>query len=256
MRRPLLVLFALALAGTGCFRSLNPRDFSTSGSLYRAGLDAYERGKWRDAINAFERLTLDLPTRDTLLGRAHWYLGQARFRNKERLLAAQSFIRLAESFPDDTLADDALYGSGRAYAALWARPELDPQYGILAQTQFRLLLGVYPSSVLADSATRQLRRLDEMFAEKDYATGLLYIRRKAFDSGILYLREVVESWPNTDKARLAMLKLVEVYRLPAINYKEDAEEVCAALRAGFPTDPEVMRLCKLSPGDSTLAAGR
>jgi outer membrane assembly lipoprotein YfiO len=256
MRRPLLALFALALVGTGCFRALNPRDFSTSASLYRAGIEAYDRAKWRDAINAFERLTLDLPTRDTLLARAHWFLGQSRFRNTERLLSAQSFIRLTESFPDDTLADDALFMSGRAYAALWARPELDPQYGILAQTQFRLLLGVYPTSAFADSATYQLRRLDEMFAEKDYATGVLYIRRKAYDSGILYLREVVEQWPNTDKARLSMLRLVEVYRLPVMNYKQDAEEVCAALRAGFPTDPEVLRLCKLSPGDSTTVVRR
>ncbi len=256
MRRPLFALLALALTGTGCFRALNPRDFSTSTSLYRAGLAAYERGKWGDAINAFERLTLDLPTRDTLLSRAHWYLGQSRLRNKERLLAAQSFIRLTETFPEDTLADRALFMSGRAYAALWERPELDPQYGILAQTQFRLLLGVYPTSSFADSSTRQLRRLDEMFAGKDYATGLLYVRRKAYDSGILYLREVVETWPNTDKARLAMLKLVEVYRLPIMNYKQDAEEVCAALRAGFPADPEVLRLCKASPGDSTVVTGR
>lgn len=247
MRRPLLTIFALALLGTGCFRALNPRDFTTSTALYRAGLNAYERGRWTNAVNAFERLTLDLPTRDSLLPLAHWYLAHARLRNEERLLAAQSFIRLAESFPDDSLADDALYMSGNAYAALWRRPALEPQYGLLAQTQFRLMMSVYPASTLADSADAALKRLDEWFATKDYETAMHYIRRKAYDSAVLYLRDIVTNWPNTDKARQAMLRLVEVYRLPAMRYEADADEVCAALRAGFPTDAEVGRVCGATP---------
>lgn len=248
MRRPLLPILLLALAGAGCFRSLNPRDYSTSLALFEAGKREYDRGKWSNAINAFERLTLDLPTRDTLLPPAHWYLGRARLKNDEPLLAAQSFIRLAEQFPTDTLADDALFASGKAYEGMWRRPALDPQYGLLAQAQYRLLAGVYPDSPMADSASARLAALDERFASKDYETAMHYMRRRAYDSAILYLRDVVQTWPNTDKARQAMLRLVEIYRKPQMNYKEDAEEVCAALRAGFPTDPEVLATCKASPG--------
>lgn len=252
MRRHLLTLLALALLGTGCFRTLNPRDFSTSTDLFEAGKRAYDRGKWTNAIAAFERLTFDLPTRDSLLPLAHWYLGKARVRKNERLLGAQSFIRLAEAFPEDTLADDALMESGYAYLGLWRRPSLDPQYGLLAQTQFRLLQAAYPSSPLADSATKRLSALDERFAAKDYETAMHYIRRRAYDSAILYLREVVQTWPNTDKARQAMLRLVEVYRLPSMRYAEDAEEVCAALRAGFPTDKEVLSTCKARPAPAPV----
>lgn len=248
MRRSLLSLLTLTIAGTGCFHTLNPREFTSSTDLFLAGKREFERGKWNNAINAFERLTVDLPTRDTLLAPAHWYLGQARLRKKERLLAAQSFMRLADAFPADSLADNALLASGDAYRAMWRRPELDPQYGLLAQTQYRLLAGTYPDSPLADTATARLNRLDEWFAAKDLETAMHYVRRKAYDSAILYLREVVQTWPNTDKARQAMLQLVAVYRLPAINYREDAAEVCAALRAGFPTDPEVLERCKASPG--------
>ena len=249
MRRPLLSFLALALVfqGTACFRALNPLDFPTSTALFEAGLRAYEREKWGNAINAFERLTLDLPTRDSLLPPSHWYLGKARLGNDERLLAAQSFIRLAESFPQDSLADDALFLSGKAYAGLWRSPTLDPQYGLLAQTQYRLLSAVYPTSPWADSAAAELQRLDEWFASKDYETAMHYIRRKAYDSAIIYLRDVVTNWPDTDKARLAMLRLVEVYRLPVMRYEADAEEMCATLRAAFPTDPEVLSTCKVDP---------
>jgi outer membrane protein assembly factor BamD len=245
-----LLLALLAVVGA-CSQAINVRSYSTSISLYEAGLERYNKEKWTDAITAFEKLTFDLPTRDSLLPRAHWYLGQARRKNEERVLAAQSFMRLAELFPEDSLADDALYWSAVSYSEMWRRPTLDPQYGILAQAQFRTLLGVFPDSPLADSANRELSRLDEWFATKDFETGMHYFRRRAFDSAIIYFQDVVKNWPNTDKARLSMLQLVKIYRLPVMNYAEDAVEVCATLRAGFPADPEVLAVCKLPVPEGT-----
>jgi outer membrane protein assembly factor BamD len=251
-----VLLLALVAAVGACSQAINVRSYSTSISLYEAGLERYNREKWTDAISAFEKLTFDRPTRDSLLPRAHWYLGQARRKNEERVLAAQSFMRLAELFPEDTLADDALYWSAVSYREMWRRPTLDPQYGILAQAQFRTLLGIFPDSPLADSANKELARLDEWFASKDFETGMHYYRRRAFDSAIIYFQDVVKNWPNTDKARQSMLQLVKIYRLPVMNYAEDADEVCATLRAGFPTDPEVMAACKLPvPEGTTPPAG-
>lgn len=251
MRRPLLLVAFFAVSATACFGSFNVRDYSTSTALYEAGMTKYRKGKYGDAAQAFERLTLDLPSRDTLLGRSHWYLGMSRREREEHLLAAQAFIRLSETVPDDTLADDALMMSGRSYKALWKRASLDPQYGLLAQTQFRLLIGVYPTSTLVDSAAAELKALDEQFAAKDYETGMHYVRRKAYDSAILYFKDVVKNFPESDKARQAMLRMVEVYRLPVLNYQTDANEVCDALRAAYPTHPEVVAACKVSPRDST-----
>ncbi len=243
-RKPFVLLLVALLVG-GCFRTFNVRQYPSAVALYRAGLEQYEKEKYTNAVTAFERLTFDLPTRDTLLPRAHWYLGQARRKNEERLLAAQSFNRLAEQFPDDSLADDAMYMAARSYREMWRRPSLDPQYGILAQAQFRLVQGVFPESPYADSSLKELLELDEWFAAKDYETGMHYVRRRGYDSALLYFRDVVTNYPNTDKARLAMLQMVRVYRLPVMNYMEDAAEVCAALRAGFPTDAEVLATCKL-----------
>jgi outer membrane assembly lipoprotein YfiO len=250
-RRPILLALAVLTTATGCGRPLDLAQYPTPVSLYEAGMAKYRDGKWTDAATAFERLTLDLPTRDSLLPLAHWYLAQTRLQNDERLLAAQSFLRLAEQLPDDSLADDAIYQAGRAYSGLWRRPELDPQYGLLAETQFRLLLALYPDSRFADSAQAGLRRLDDRMAKKDYDIGMHYVRRKAYDSAIIFLKDVVRDHPDSDVARQAMLRLVEVYLLPALNYREDAAEVCAALRAAYPTHPEVLATCKLPAADST-----
>jgi outer membrane assembly lipoprotein YfiO len=254
-RRRISVLLLVALAPlAACRPGFNPKLYSTSEQLYRASLDRFKKKKWDDAVTGFDKLTLDLSSRDTLLPLAHWYLAKAHTARAEHLLAAQEYGKLAESFADDSLADDALFESGRSYWELWRRPALDPQYGQLAQVQYRLLLTLYPDSPLKKKADDELKRLDEWFATKDYDTGDSYARRKAPDSAIIYFRDVVKNYPNTDRARQAMIGMVRLYRSPMMNYKEDAREVCATLRTVYPNDAESKKACEgLAPKDSTAA---
>jgi outer membrane protein assembly factor BamD len=103
-------------------------------------------------------------------------------------LPAKSYSRIYEQFPEDTLADDGLYLSGMAYKAMWRKPELDAEYGQSALTQFRTLLALYPNSSLLPRGGQQMATLDEWFATKDYLTGTHYLKRKAYDSAIIYFK--------------------------------------------------------------------
>ena len=252
---PTSVLVALALSGLGaCTRGFQINQFASSpATLYAAGMREYERKHWDNAVAAFEKLTLELPARDTLLPRAHFYLGRAHARRGENLLAAQSFSRLVESFPDDTLADDALVEAGDAYRRLWRKPVLDAQYGQTAMETYRTLLSLYPNSPLRDRATKGIAQLEEMMAAKDYNAGMFYLRRKAYDSAIIYLRDVTRSFPDTPTARKSYLRLVDAYR--AINYKEDITEVCGEMRQSYPNDAEVQRACGPGPTASAPPTG-
>ena len=93
-------------------KSFNLRQFPNNESLYAAGMQQLQQKKWDNAVQVFEKLTLELPARDTLLPSAHYHLAQAYSARGDHLLAAQSYSRLAESFATDTLADDALYCAG------------------------------------------------------------------------------------------------------------------------------------------------
>jgi outer membrane protein assembly factor BamD len=245
------VAIAAAAALTACRGNFRVNRFPSNESLYAAGLQEYQKKKWANAILAFEKLTTDLPARDTLLPRAYWYLGSAHDRQKEHLLAAQSFTRLFESFPDDTLADDAALEASRSYKRLWRKPVLDATYGELAQATYNSLLGLYPTSDHAETARRELLELEQWFATKNYETGLFYFRRKAYDSAIIYFKYVIERWPHVPRARDGLLRLAESYR--AIRYREDFGETCAILRRSHPGDPEVGRVCNGAPAVDTTA---
>ena len=124
---------------------------------------------------------------------------------------------------------------------MWRKPQLDPQYGAEAAATYELLLGLYPDSEWKDSATKQISELQEWFATKDYETGMQYLRRKAYDSVIIYMRDVVAKFPNTARSRDALLRLVQAF--DAINWKDDKADVCKTLKEKYPTDPEVATSC-------------
>ena len=125
---------------------------------------------------------------------------------------------------------------------MWRKPALDPTYGETALATYNTLLGLYPTSPLIPEAKKELAELEDMFAQKNYLAGMYYLRRKAYDSGIIYFKDVLAKYPTTPTARLAQLRLVDSYK--AIRYKEDAADACAVLRKNYPDDAEVRTTCE------------
>jgi len=233
----------------------NVNTYTTPETLYEAALREYQKGNWTNAINAFEKLTNDLGARDTLLPRSYWYLANAHEHEREHLLAAQSYGRLYESFPDDSLADDAVLAAAGEYRRLWRKPALDATYGETALGTLNTLITLYPTSEHAQVARREIAELEQWFATKNYETGMFYFRQKAWDSAIIYFRYILERWPSAPRARDALLRLAEAYR--AIRYTEDFAESCTRLRQAYPGDRDVREICGDGPAtDTTTAAPR
>jgi outer membrane protein assembly factor BamD len=236
------LVLALLWAVVACHPDFQISQYSTNEKLYQAATREFAEGRWDNAVAAFEKLTTDLPARDTLLPRAYWFLAQAHDRNSEFVLAATSFSRLVESFPDDTLSDDAALAAARAYGKMWRKPALDPTYGETAVATYNTLLSLYPTSPLIPDARKELADLEDKFAQKNYISGMYYLRRKAYDSGIIYFKDILTKYPASPTAKAAQLRLVDAYK--AIRYKEDAADACAILRKSYPDDAEVRTTCE------------
>ena len=248
-RNSLWLALLLFVAPLACKPAFNVKSYPDPDKLWQAAMAEYKAGHWDNASKAFEQLTLQLPARDPRLPLSYYYLAQSQTKNSEYLLAAGTYNRLIDAFPQDTLVDDAFYLSGRAYQHEWRRPQLDATYGKSAVTAYESLLTSYPDSPYADRAKKELSTLDEWFAEKDYDTGYLYLKRKAFDSAIIYFKDVIRLHPNARKTRDAYLRLLEAYR--AIRYTEDARDLCDAMRKAYPTDRDVMHDCGPAPAPAT-----
>ncbi len=240
-------ILVVALMVSACGPGFRPETYASPIELLAASEALWEQGRCGDAIPGFQRVLVQLPTRDPNAADARFFLGECRFRDGDFLEAAREFRRVADEFPDHDRGPQALLRAGESYSRLWRRPELDPTYGESALAVFRELLGRYPESAAAERARDQAARLMDMFAQKDYQNGTFYLRHGAYDSAIIYFRSVVANQPSSQWAPRALIRLVEIYR--RLNYREEMTETCANLRRFHPSEPGLEEACPAVPAD-------
>ena len=218
-------------------------------SVWDKAEHSVRNGKWGDAVKQLERALLEFPPGDSRIPQAHFYLGEANFATGSQLTAAREFRKVSDDTPNDPLAADALLRTGDVYADLWRRPELDPSYGQTALATYQELLNRYPDGPPAKRATVRITDLQERFAYKEYKAALYYFRLKAYDSAILYLKDLVATYPRASVAPAALVKLVQAYR--TLGYKEDVQETCGYIKRFHPKAPGAAQVC---PSGTTEAS--
>lgn len=210
-------------------------------TLWRRAQHAVRHGKWGDAVKHLDRALLEFPPGDPRAVQAQFWEAEAQFALGSHLQAARAFRKVSDDTPNDPLAPDALLRTGDVYSDLWRKPELDPSYGQTALATYQELLNRYPGTPAAKRAQTRIDDLQERFAYKEYKAALYYIRLKAFDSAILYLKDVVATYPRSAVAPDALIRLVQAYR--TLGYKEDVQETCGYIRRFHPKAPGVARAC-------------
>ena len=253
MRRVLVLLaFALAACGSRSTPAEAPSPQVASSalvdSLWQQAMAHFRHGEWSKAGLNFERLLLESPPGDPRLVRAHFFLGETFFAQGDQLRAAREFRRVSDETPSDSLAPEALMRTGDAYADLWRRPELDPSYGQQALATYQELLNRYPDAPISVRGQERVATLQNKFAEKQFKAALFYVRLKAYDSAILYLRDLLATYPRAKVAPEALVKLVEAYK--AIGYTEEVKETCGYFRTNHPVAPGIDRVFPLTPETS------
>jgi outer membrane assembly lipoprotein YfiO len=214
-------------------------------SLWQHAEQAVRHGNWGEAEKLLDRAVLEFSPGDPRIARAHFWLGEALFAQGRQLDAAREFRKASDETPNDPIAPEALIRLGDVYADLWRRPELDPTYGQTALSTYQELLNRYPGSSAAQRAQLRVNELNERFATKAFKAAMFYFRLKAFDSAVLYLKDLVASYPKTAIVPEALVKLVQSYR--ALGYREDVQETCGYIRRFHPRAPQVGEVCPSKP---------
>jgi outer membrane protein assembly factor BamD len=257
MTRRLLFCAVALVAGcgggrAGADRPGSPAPVSAAGaspaildSLWRHAEQAIRHGKWGEAQKLLDRAMLEFSPGDPRIARAHLWLGEALFAQGRQLEAAREFRKASDETPNDPIAPEALLRLGDVYADLWRRPELDPTYGQTALSTYQELLNRYPGSNPAKRAQQRIVELNERFAYKSYRAALFYFRLKAYDSAVLYLKDLVATYPKTAVVPEALVKLVQAYQ--KLGYREDVQETCGYIRRFHPKAPGAGEVCPRVP---------
>ncbi|HEY3219582.1 MAG TPA: outer membrane protein assembly factor BamD [Gemmatimonadales bacterium] len=239
-----MVALAVGLSAMACHphgRSPRPAPVvQTDVDLARA-MELFHHGDFRRAQVILQRVSFELAPGTPALAQVRYYLAECWFQVGDYVQAASEFRKVADEFSTTDYAPLALLRAGDANLRLWHRPELDPGYGETALAIYQELAGRFPDSDAAARARAHVRSLENQFAEKTYKTGIFYLRRKAWDSAIIYFKDVIANYPTAQRASDALLRLVDSYR--AIGYKQELQETCEHLRRFYPHATGLDRTC-------------
>src|SRR6266705_6047167 len=209
----------------------------------------FRHGDFGRALLLFRRLLYELNATQPEIAEVQYSIAECYFQTGDRVQAAHDFRQVADQYPTSEYAPLALLRAGDANLRLWRRPELDPSYGETALAVYQELAGRYPGTDAASRAQAHVLQLRDWFAEKTYKNGMFYFRRRAYDSAIIYFKDVIASYPGTAPVPAALMRLVDSYR--AIGYAEELKEACGSLRRFYPRTDGLDKAC---PADSSAAS--
>lgn len=245
---PLLALGLAACGGKPAEVAAPPvqdLDLAADSMLVRAE-DHYRHGRWGKLLDEIERLNFTLKPADARRTRMLFLSGEAKLALGDQLQAARDFRKVADDTPAHPLASDALLRAGDAFFEIWRRPELDPTYGTTALATYQEVQSRFPGTPAARRAAMRVQELNDRFAFKKYKAATFYIRMKAYDAAVLYLRDLVATWPRSAIAPEALLRLVATY--DRLGYEEDRAEACGYIRRFHAGYPGVETACPLPAG--------
>jgi len=247
MRR--LSLIAIAAASIGCHHGPRVVPAPDPGAELARARALFREGKFNKALVLFKRLTYEIGPTQPEMAEVQYDLAECYFQTGDRVQAAHDFRQVADQFPTSNWAPLALLRAGDANLRLWKDPELDPSYGETALAIYQELGGRYPGTDAASRGQIHVQQLREWFSQKDYKNGMFYFKRRAFDSAIIYFKDVIANYSGTQRVPDALMRLVDSYR--AIGYGDELKETCEHLRRFF---PQTEGLAKSCPADSSAAA--
>ena len=111
------------------------------------------------------------------------------------------------------------------------------------------MLNRYPGTEAARRATDRIADLENEFAEKELKNAEFYLRLKAYDSAIIYLKDLVASYPRARVAPDALIRLVRAYQ--ALGYTEDLTETCGYILRFHPGAEGVGEVCPVPAAASS-----
>jgi outer membrane protein assembly factor BamD len=176
---------------------------------FERGKQAYDQTNWADAVLDLKAFVEAYPgterTDDAL-----YYLGDSYFRMKDYALASGQLDRLLRDFPGTIYDADARFLLARCDDLQSHGPLLDQTETERAIGRYREFLELHPDHARAAEARERVQALRDRLAEKRYLNGRLYSRLHAYDAAELYLRSVLEQYPESRWSADAALLLADV----------------------------------------------
>lgn len=181
----LVVIAAIVFTCAGCAwlgdLFSRPRVKSDPVALYQAGVEAYNKGRYKRAVEYFTRMKERFPLHDLALmaeiGIADSYYSDKDYANAE--LAYTDFLNL---HPTHEHIPYVIYQIGMCHYMNMLSIDRDQTETVRAIKEFEQVIARFPTSKFALLAEEKLRDCRKRLAAKEFYVGQFYFRREKYEA--------------------------------------------------------------------------
>jgi outer membrane protein assembly factor BamD len=169
-------------------------------------------------------------------------LGESYLGAKEWGEAQTQFERLLRDYPESDSAGTAAFRLGDAIWKQARGPDFDQENTLKALEQWQGYLRSYPGHWLNTEGEKRVQLARTRLADKLADTGLLYIKLGRTRPARIYMRRVLDDYPDTPPAAQAALGLALADALEGKRAEAMAE--LRQVQSSYPNRPEAQRAAK------------
>lgn len=233
-------LGAVLLAGgaTACAPSLPPPE-SSPRERFDWSRQRFEDGSYAAAIRGLRDHLFRDPL-DATADSARLLLAESYLESDQELLAANEYRQLANTRPNSPYADDAQFGTCRAYWALSPDIPRDQEFTEKTIEECTRLVEYYPRSPFVPEAQTLIAQARRKLGDKTLRIGRYYYDRGLYESAIIYFEKVVRDYPETNAVPEALGFLQDAYEIRG--FRREAEAIRRQLIEVYPDSPAARAL--------------
>ncbi len=181
---------------------------------FQVGVSQMERDE-NGAIKVFERIIERNPL-GFIAADSQVKIAECYYQLRQFDLAEDSFMTVMENYPNSEWVPYAQFRI--PYCKLSNIRVQERNYDLLAKSRdgFEIYLANNPQGALVGATNEIISEIDIKLAEREYETGMFYLRMKRPDAGFIYFESVTKNYPNSEWAALAEGKIKMLKKVGAI----------------------------------------
>ena len=203
-------IFALVLAAllmTGCAWFETHQDFSAS-ELVAEGMDAYDFGNYKTAIEHFEKLKDWYPySKFAIL--AELKIADAHYRLKDHEEAIAAYETFENLHPRNEAIPYVIYQIGRCYFDRLDTVDRDQTFAIRALEAYARLINRFPQDEYARKAVAHVKDCWKSLAGHDFYVGMYYYKAQRPKAALERFKNVINGYPDVGFHHMALQHIAE-----------------------------------------------
>jgi outer membrane protein assembly factor BamD len=196
MRVVAMVLTLAALAGASCGGPYAPKKMNLASDKLALADRLFDKGSYNRAAVEYKDFVATFAG-DERSDYAQYRLAESYRLDREYALAEVEYRILINDYGYSDWVDDAFFLDGVCAYRQTPRFERDQTKSYQALDRLNRFLQMFPSSSRMEEARTMIREIHAKLAHKDFTAAKLYFSKKRYDASLVYLRKIIELYPET-----------------------------------------------------------